>query len=242
MGNLTKLAVISDIHANKYALESFLHYNEENFQADKILNLGDFVAIGPHPKEVVQAIFNDKRFENIVGNNDLVVLGKRKSEWRRPKQPHHEWVANQLGKDLLETLEKTPTSKYIDVNGKKILMLHSHFYDTPDRSFLDNLLIYQGKTLEEFVNDYPEDVDIVLVGHSHLQLYINWKKKVIINPGSISITWKPLASFCLLEIDDDSINVNFKNIPYDFSKLKQDYNDNKVVAKDLLIKYFYPFI
>ena len=64
MGNLTKLAVISDIHANKYALESFLHYNEENFQADKILNLGDFVAIGPHPKEVVQAIFNDKRFEN----------------------------------------------------------------------------------------------------------------------------------------------------------------------------------
>jgi putative phosphoesterase len=242
MGNITKLAIISDIHANNYALESFLQYNEKNFQADKILNLGDFVAIGPHPKEVVQTIFNDKRFENIIGNNDMIVLGKRKNEWRRPTQPHHEWIADQLGKDLLEVIEKTPTSKYIDVNGKKLLMLHSHFYDTPNRSFMDNLLIYQGKTLEEFVNDYPEDVDIVLVGHSHLQLYINWKKKTIINPGSISITWKPLASFCLLEIDDESINVNFKNIPYDYSKLKQDYDDNKVVAREWLIKYFYPFL
>ncbi|MFX1426272.1 MAG: metallophosphoesterase family protein [Promethearchaeota archaeon] len=242
MEDTTKLAVIADIHANKYALESFLQYNEENFQADKILNLGDFVSIGPHPKEVVNLVYNDNRFENIIGNNEIILLGKRKSEWRRSTQPHHEWIANQLGEDLLKTIEETPTSKYLDINGKKLLMLHSHFYDTPNRTFMDNLLIYQGKTLEEFINDYPEDVDIILVGHSHLQLYINWKKKKIINPGSISITWKPRTSFCLLEIDDDNLNVNFKNIPYDYSKLKQDYNDNKVVAKDLLIKYFYPFL
>ena len=66
---MIKLAIISDIHANKYALDSFLQYNEEHFQADKILNLGDFISIGPHPTEVAQTIFNDKRFENIIGNN-----------------------------------------------------------------------------------------------------------------------------------------------------------------------------
>lgn len=242
MGDTTKLAVIADIHANKYALESFLQYDEENFQAEKILNLGDFVAIGPHPKEVVELVYNDKRFENIIGNNEIIVLGKRKSEWRRPTQPHHEWVANQLGQNLLKTIEETPTSKYLEFNGKKLLMLHSHFYDKPNRTFLDNLLIYQGKTLEEFINDYPEDVDIVLVGHSHSQLYIDWKKKKIINPGSISITWKPITSFCLLEIDGDTLNLNFKNIPYDFSKLRHDFDENKVVAKEFLIKYFYPFI
>ena len=140
MGDRTKLAVIADIHANKYALESFLQYNEENFQADKILNLGDFVSIGPHPKEVIQLVYNDKRFENIIGNNEIILLGKRKNEWRRPSQPHHEWIANQIGYDLLKTIEKTPTSKYLDINGKKLLMLHSHFYNTPNRSFMDNLL------------------------------------------------------------------------------------------------------
>lgn len=242
MGNISKLAIISDIHANKYALDSFLQYNEENFQADKILNLGDFTSIGPNPKEVAQIIFTDNRFENIIGNNEMIVLGKRKNEWQREKMPHHEWITEQLGKDLLEKIEKTPTSKTLDINGKKILMLHSHFYDTPGRTIQDNLLIYQGRTLEEFFDDYPKDVDIVLVGHSHLQLYLTWKGKYIINPGSISITWKPISSFCLLEIDDTCLNVDFKNIPYDYTKLKEDYQQNKVIAKEFLIKYFYPFI
>jgi len=206
------------------------------------LNLGDFVSIGPHPKEVAQTIFNDKRFENIIGNNEMIVLGKRKSEWRRESMPHHEWIADQLGKKFLEKLENTPTSKYLDVNGKKLLMLHSHFYDTPGRTIQDNLLLYEGKTLKEFIGDYPKDVDIVVVGHSHLQLYITWEGKKIINPGSISITWKPRTSFCLIEINDNKFDVIFKNIPYDFSNLKKDYDDKKVVAKSFLIKYFYPFL
>jgi len=121
-------------------------------------------------------------------------------------------------------------------------MLHSHFYDIPDRTILDNLLIYEGKNLDEFVADYPDDVDIVLVGHSHLQLYISVKNKKIINPGSISITWKPTTSFCLLEIDENNINIDFKNIPYDYSNLKKDYEEKGVVGKDFIIKYFYPFI
>ncbi|MHA2181127.1 MAG: metallophosphoesterase family protein [Promethearchaeota archaeon] len=242
MGNTTRLAIISDIHANKYALNSFLEYDEKNFHADKILNLGDFISIGPHPKEVAELIFNDKRFENIIGNNEMVLLGKRKNEWRRDKMPHHEWIADHIGQDLLEKIENTPTSKTLEIDGRKILLLHSHFYDIPGRTIMDNLLIYQEKTLEEFFGDYPEDVDIVLVGHSHLQLYLTQKAKCIINPGSISITWKPITSFCLLEIDDSTLNVDFKNIPYDYSKLKEDYQQNKVVAKDFLIKYFYPFI
>ncbi|MFW9865098.1 MAG: metallophosphoesterase family protein [Candidatus Thorarchaeota archaeon] len=233
---------MADIHANIYALDCFLQYNEDNFQADKILNLGDFVSIGPHPKEVAQIVFNDKRFENIIGNNEMIVLGKRKNEWRRDSMPHHEWIAKQLGKDYIEKIENTPTSKYLDLNGKKLLMLHSHFYDTPGRTIQDNLLIYEGKTLKEFIEDYPNDVDIVVVGHSHLQLYITWKGKKVINPGSISITWKPITSFCLMEISDTIFNITFKNIPYDFSNLRKDYEENKVVAKDFLIKYFYPFL
>lgn len=204
--------------------------------------MGDFVSIGPHPKEVAQIVFNDKRFENIIGNNEMIVLGKRKNEWRRDSMPHHEWIAKQLGKDYIEKIENTPTSKYLDLNGKKLLMLHSHFYDTPGRTIQDNLLIYEGKTLKEFIEDYPNDVDIVVVGHSHLQLYITWKGKKVINPGSISITWKPITSFCLMEISDTIFNITFKNIPYDFSNLRKDYEENKVVAKDFLIKYFYPFL
>jgi len=77
---MKKIAVISDIHANKYALAQFLHYIDKNFPVDKILNLGDFLHIGPHPKEVTEIVLNDKRFVNIVGNNEMIVLGRRKEE------------------------------------------------------------------------------------------------------------------------------------------------------------------
>jgi len=176
----TKLAIISDIHANKYALEGFLKYIDDNFQVDKILNLGDFVSIGPHPREVAQLVLTDKRFENIIGNNEMILLNKRKEDWFEGVGPHRDWVENQLSPELIGKIAKTPISKTLTINNKKILMIHSHFYDIPGRSIQDNLLLYQGKSMEEFINDYPEDVDIVLVGHSHEQLYLGTKKKIII--------------------------------------------------------------
>ncbi len=240
MEDISKIAIISDIHANKYALNRFLHYIEENYQAEKILNLGDFVHIGPHPKEVAQIIFSDNRFENIIGNNEMIILGRHEAP--QSVESHSTWTINQLGKDLMAKIQNTPTSKTFIINGKKILMLHSHFYDIPGRSVQDNLLIYQGKTLEEFLNDYPKDVDIVLVGHSHEQLYISWEGKKIINPGSISINWAPKVSFCLMDLDSENMNIAFKNIPYDTSKLKEDYNQRNVPHREFLMKYFYPFL
>ncbi|MEE9378903.1 MAG: metallophosphoesterase family protein [Candidatus Lokiarchaeia archaeon] len=242
MENFTKFAIISDIHANKYALSTFLKYLDDYFDANKILNLGDNVSIGPHPKEVVQTVLSDERFVNIAGNNELIVLGQRKNEWHRGTGVHRQWVANQLGKELLDEINKLPTSQVLKIQNRKVLMLHSHFYDIPGRTIQDNILLYQGKSMEEFINDYPKDVDIVLVGHSHEQLYLGTKEKIIINPGSISITWKPEISFCLLEIDDTKMNVNFKNIAYDASGLLNDYEQRKVAGREFLVKYFYPFL
>ncbi len=240
MEGISKIAIISDIHANKYALNTFLQYIDKNFQADKILNLGDFVHIGPHPKEVAQIIFNDNRFENVIGNNEMIILGRHETPER--VEPHSSWTINQLGKVFISKIQETPTSKTLIINSKKILMLHSHFYDIPGRSVQDNLLIYQGKSLKEFLNDYPKDVNIVLVGHSHEQLYISWEGKKIINPGSISINWAPRISFCLIHFDSKDINISFKNIPYDTSKLKEDYEQREVPRREFLMKYFYPFL
>jgi len=92
----TKFAIISDIHANNYALNGFLQFIDKNFEADKILNLGDFLHIGPHPKEVTETILSDERFINIIGNNEMIVLGKRKNEWQQGIEPHREWTVNQL--------------------------------------------------------------------------------------------------------------------------------------------------
>ena len=51
-----------------------------------------------------------------------------------------------------------------------------------------------------------------------------------------------MISFCLMEINSKNINLDFKNIPYDTSKLKEDYIQREVPGKEFLVKYFYPFL
>jgi len=70
-----QIAVVADIHANKYALTKFLNYIEIELKVDYILNLGDFLQIGPHPKEVTEIILSDDRFINIIGNNNTSNMG-----------------------------------------------------------------------------------------------------------------------------------------------------------------------
>ena len=45
-----------------------------------------------------------------------------------------------------------------------------------------------------------------------------------------------------MELDSKNMNVVFKNIPYDTSKLKEDYIQRDVPSKEFLMKYFYPFL
>ena len=63
-----------------------------------------------------------------------------------------------------------------------------------------------------------------------------------VNPESISITRKPLTSFCVMEIGDNCLNINFKNIPYDYSKLKEDFLERNVIGKEFFMNYFHSFL
>ncbi len=62
---IKKIAVVADIHANKYALDIFFKYiNNENIKC--VLNLGDFVQIGPNPYEVSTKVIDDEIYWEIM--------------------------------------------------------------------------------------------------------------------------------------------------------------------------------
>ncbi len=50
-----RIAVISDIHGNLYALREVLE-DIDNQNIDSIICLGDLVGYGPHPNEVIALI------------------------------------------------------------------------------------------------------------------------------------------------------------------------------------------
>ena len=67
-----KIAVISDIHGNIYALMKAFEDIEEQ-GVDKVICLGDLVGYGPHPNEVI-ALIKRREIPCIKGNYDASVV------------------------------------------------------------------------------------------------------------------------------------------------------------------------
>ena len=103
---MTKIAIISDIHSNLYALEAFMNYIETTSDIAYILNMGDFLQIGPHPREVYDIVMNDSRFLNIMSNGEYMFFNEEVRKHYEKEALHQEWVRNQLGSERMERLKQ----------------------------------------------------------------------------------------------------------------------------------------
>ncbi len=230
-----KFAIVADIHANRYALKVFLDYLDAYFPATDILNLGDFVQIGPHPKEVTELLLSDRRFINILGNNEIALLERNPSTFDKQEFAHQDWTIAQLGPDLIGKIGQLSKSNILKVGNKNILMIHSRPYSTTSMP-----LLYQGKSLKDFAGDYDGmGADYVLFAHTHIQTLLSYKGKTFINPGSLGCSKESLVSFCLAETGKQGLNLDFKNIRYDDAKLFSDFREFNVPGAERILRLFY---
>lgn len=232
---IEKIAIVADIHANKYALDKFLKYiDKEDIKC--VLNLGDFVQIGPNPYEVSNKVLNDSRFINILGNNEISLF-KIDETNQNNEIAHRLWTKEQI-KENFENIRLIPKTKIITKNNVKILMIHSR-----ENKIEDMPLIYTND-MESFVKDYENfDTDIVLFGHTHEKLFIEHNGKIFINPGSLGCSKNGTIDFAILQLDDNqNINCDFKFLEYDKTELIKDYYNNNVPDKEFLMKIFFKYI
>ncbi|WP_286907299.1 metallophosphoesterase family protein [Clostridium sp. UBA1652] len=232
---MERIAVVADIHANIHALQVFMDHINKDCEVSKILNVGDFLQIGPNPVEVFDIIMNDKRFINIMGNNEHVLFNRELMKFPKGEVDHQDWVIHKLGEERMNKLEKLPFKRIINIKNKKILMLHSRI-----NSIIEFPLLYEKKSLEEFIDDYDEDVDYGLIGHTHLPLYAtNWSLKNILNPGAFGCGKDGIVKFIIMEIDNELVNITYKQLKYDKQKVVDDFKTNKVPYGEKFCEIFY---
>ncbi len=88
-----RVAVLSDIHANRPALDAVLAALPE---VDAIWQLGDVVGYGPHPIEVI-ARLSESGARGVRGNHDAAALGDLDTEWfNSDARRAVEWSSDQL--------------------------------------------------------------------------------------------------------------------------------------------------
>lgn len=232
---MKRIALVSDIHSNIYALDVFMNYIDKECKVSQILNLGDFIQIGPNPMEVYDIVMNDNRFVNIMGNGEYMFFDKEIRKHYETESAHQDWVINQLGSERMERLKQVPLQRTVEIEDKKFLMIHARM-----NSVIDPPLLYDKKTLEEFIADYNVNVDYVLIGHTHLPLYaVHWNGRPILNPGSVGCGKDGIVRFVIIEADDGLVTLTYKQLKYDKEKVKRDYRQNAVPNSEKFIAMFY---
>jgi len=147
--------IISDIHANWYALEAVLADAESQFE--RIICCGDLVGYNPHPSQVLE--WTRTHCAAVVrGNHDKVVAGVDNLEWfNEVAQSAARWTTAHLAPAELEYLRDLPRG--------------------PVR--LDQFHIFHGAPQEEdeYITNVREatpcfahlDLPLAFFGHTHLQ-------------------------------------------------------------------------
>ncbi|MGC8880598.1 MAG: metallophosphoesterase family protein, partial [Anaerolineae bacterium] len=73
--------VLSDVHANLFALQAVLEHAKGHY--DQVWYLGDVVGYGPHPNECIELLAGLPCL-GVAGNHDWAVLGKLTLDYFNP--------------------------------------------------------------------------------------------------------------------------------------------------------------
>jgi len=206
-----KIAILSDIHSNKYALSRCLEFlNKE--EIDKFLFLGDYFGYYPWAMETYDLLMkNLTKSEFILGNHDYFILNPNQAESLDFYAVIEKNRANLIEQGV-NWLSGLSTLNKINLDGRDIIMLHG----TPDdflngRFYPDNTASYDW---------FPGEKEILLMGHTHYPIVKRFSNGgIIINPGSVG---QPrdgnlASSFCILDTETDEIEIIRLPMPLDFN-------------------------
>jgi predicted phosphodiesterase len=230
----TKIAVISDIHANADALMVALKSIKKK-NVDMVVCLGDILTYGCQPLEVIDILTEYKKDKVIIfikGNHDQFYFdlqgGVDKSNYRLSKivKESVNWTMKKIHPVLLESAFKWRESYCIG----NTYFAHANPFEYGNWSYLE-----ESEDLSKaFQSLYKKQFFSGLFGHSHRQLFVGKEKDnmlqiddyqcddnkldhLIINTGSIGQPRGKGAGYIVLEMKDNSLNkAEFQKITINF--------------------------
>lgn len=211
-----KLAVISDIHGNLFALEKVLE-DIEHEKCDNIICLGDLAMAGPEPDKTVELV-KQMDWDVVQGNTDKMIVEFNEDMFNALKG-QIPIMANALRNDAevisdenKEYLKNLPENLEININNTPILLVHG----SPRRNNEDISPDLPLDKVEEMVEG--TDARLILCGHTHLPCgYQTNSGKTVVNVGSVGrpFTEKPLSCYAIVTFDEIGFGVEHKFVEYD---------------------------
>ena len=238
---MTKIAVLSDIHGNTTALEAVLT-NAQKAEVDEYWLLGDILMPGTGRKNILQTLETLPITLRILGHweESLWRACHRQLDESRPSHRYLlrqcQYIMEELSVEEIEELQDYPLQVHRQFGDLKLGISHH----LPDKNW-GRELIHLGKK-EDFDRLVTNpDCDIAIYGHIHQQfLRYGSGGQLILNPGSIGQPFflsehlrKDLrAQYMILEFDEKGLkDIDFRRVDYDIDAELQ-------LAKELQLPYY----
>lgn len=208
---MKKIGVISDPHAN---LEAFRAVMDDMPEVDRIVCAGDLVNLGPDPNKVVELI-RRKDILSVLGNHDNAVLNDKKNSINEDVSKCLEWTIENLEKKNRKHLKKLSKTEKFETENRDIFIAHG----TPRKPLKEYL--YPGTSNQALMKMTKKvDVDIIILGHTHVPLKKTIQSKKILNPGSVGQPRdrNPKAGYAVLEVGEEKIKAEQFRVSYDVDK------------------------
>ena len=231
-----RIAVLSDVHGNIAALEAVLSAAEvEGVAAYWVL--GDLVAYGPRPAEVLERVRVLPELRCVRGNTDRYVLtgdvsgmipridDPQTADEERILADVHEslaWTrARVAGADRIEWLDARPVQERFTLPDRsRVLLAHA----SPGKDDGPGARPEATDAELSALGFTAEAADLVLVGHTHRRLDRAANGTLIVNPGPVSLprTRDGFARWALLSVNDTGCEVELRRATYDVGEVVDD--------------------
>ena len=240
-----KIAILSDIKSNVYALQAVLD-DIKSKQIDVMLNLGDSF-YGPIEPKATYDLLRQNQFINLMGDQDRKILESSLAQLEENETLRYTY--SDLGEEVLYWIQDLQFEKLI---GADYYMIHGTYLDDSVYMLEDissgQAKLRDDKKILEIIDDIKST--FIMCGNSCLPRCITLSTgQIVINPGSVGLqAFKsdtpskhiienntPDASYGIVTVEDNNYSVQPVRVAYDYEKaaLKAEENNRKDWAYSL---------
>jgi putative phosphoesterase len=229
---VTRIALISDLHAHLVMLDAVLA-DIDTLGVDEIICLGDIVDLGPQPNEVIRRL-KDRNIASIEGNHDSLEDGSPVPFL----QAIEDWTRERLTPETSEWLAALPKTLRRDMDGFDMLAVHGS-----PRGFENVGPDTSRAELDAMVAGH--DFDVLVCGHTHVQLIRRLDERTVVNVGSASMPYAqvfkggpprilPWAEYGVVTVADGRLQVELRQVAYDVQAAYQAILDSGMPGQPAL--------
>ena len=198
------VGIVSDIHSNLPALRAVLS-DIKRRRVSKILCAGDMVGYYTFPNEVL-ALAGEAGIHSIAGNHERAIVGGDFSRLNEMAAVAARWTAATLSPSSKNLLRRLPPRDRLEVDGRTILVVHGSPRD-------DDEYVYPLTADTWPFGDI--DVDVLVMGHTHVPWQARFGRLLALNPGSVGQPrdHDPRAAYATLETRE--MRAELRRVEYD---------------------------